>query len=82
MSKFSYQIRCRNGALVDNLLINGDAEQSARKKLEQMYPHCEVLNWHEVATEFGHSSTYEDVLDLINKQTWAFKQSFQKLAFQ
>ena len=69
MSKFSYQIRCRNGALVDNLLINGDTENIARTKLKQMYPHCEVLHWLEVATEFGHSATYQDVLDLINKQT-------------
>ncbi len=69
MSKFSYHIRCRNGALVDNLLINGDAEEAARKKLEQMYPHCVVLSWQEVATAFGHSANYEDVLDLINKET-------------
>lgn len=67
MSKFLYQIRCRNGAVVDNLQIIGELEMQAREKLMQMYPHCEILQWSEVTNELTRNISYEDVLDLINK---------------
>jgi hypothetical protein len=67
MNKFSYRIRCRNGAVVENLQINGELELPAREKLMRMYPNCEVLNWKEIAKDGRYNINYEDVLDLISK---------------
>ena len=41
--KYIYQIRSRNGVIVNNLQIYGRTEEEARQKLEQMYRNCEVL---------------------------------------
>lgn len=65
MIKYVYQIRSRNGVVVDNLQIHGRTEEEARKKLQQMYRHCEVLNTQIMMPERAVTSSYEDVLNLI-----------------
>lgn len=66
MTKYVYQIRSRNGAIVDNLQIAGRDEEDARHKLLQMYLHCEILDTRVLSPDRGNSSTYEDVLSLIS----------------
>lgn len=65
MTKYMYQIRSRNGAIVDNLQIYGRTEEEAKKKLLQMYRHCEILSSHVVLPERSTNSNYEEVLELI-----------------
>ena len=65
MTKYVYQIRSRNGAVVDNLQIYGRNEEEAMRKLQQMYHHCEVLDSHIALPERASNSSYEDVLNLI-----------------
>lgn len=65
MTKYVYQIRSRNGAIVDNLQIAGRDEEEARQKLQQMYLHCEILETRMLSPDRSGSSTYEDVLSLI-----------------
>lgn len=64
MTKYAYQIRSRNGVVVDNLQILGRDENDAIRKLHQMYPHCEILESRVAASE-RVSASYEEVLDLI-----------------
>lgn len=66
MTKYVYQIRSRNGSIVDNLQIAGRDEEEARHKLQQMYVHCEILETRLLSPDRGNNSTYEDVLSLIS----------------
>ena len=65
MTKYIYQIRSRNGAVVDNLQIYGRTEEEARRKLEQMYRNCVILESRIAHPERSSSSSYEEVLSLI-----------------
>lgn len=68
IAKYQFRIRTRNGALVDNLAIFGQAEDEARRKLRQMYKDCEILDCQLLQPSAigrnGHLN-YEDVVDLI-----------------
>jgi len=65
MTKYIYQIRSRNGAVVDNLQIYGRTEEEAKRKLEQMYRNCVILQSRVARPELAANSSYEDVLNLI-----------------
>jgi hypothetical protein len=65
LTKYVYQIRSRNGAVVDNLQISGRTEEEARAKLQQMYLHCEILDTRMLTPERASSASYEDVLSMI-----------------
>ena len=65
MTKYVYQIRSRNGAIVDNLQIYGRDEAEAQRKLQQMYRYCVILDSKIVTPERAANSSYEDVLNLI-----------------
>lgn len=66
--KFVYQIRSRNGVVVNSLQIYGHTEPEARVKLEQMYPRCEILEFGIATPEHHGHTSYEDVLDFIVKE--------------
>ena len=65
MTKYVYQIRSRNGAIVENLQIYGRTEEEAKKKLQQMYRNCEILDTRVVGPERSTNSSYDEVLSLI-----------------
>ncbi|MDZ4099800.1 MAG: hypothetical protein U1E13_14045 [Methylophilaceae bacterium] len=65
MTKYVYQIRSRNGAIVENLQIYGRTEEEAKKKLQQMYRNCEILETRVVGPERPMNSSYDEVLSLI-----------------
>lgn len=64
-TKYVYQIRCRNGAVVDNLQILGQDEEEAKRKLFQMYTNSTILNMTIAESNRSNLLSYEDVLDLI-----------------
>ncbi len=65
LAKYVYQIRCRNGAIVENLQIYGRDQEDARRKLQQMYHHCEILEERVAQPERVGAVSYEDVLSMI-----------------
>jgi len=65
--KYVYQIRSRNGVVVNRLQIYGYTEEEARSKLMQMYRNCEILEFSVAAIEHAGSSSYEEILDTISK---------------
>lgn len=69
ISKYLFRIRTRNGVIVEHLSFYGRDETEARRKVAQIYNHCEVLECvpHQV-TMNGRLGTvkYEDVVDLIS----------------
>ncbi len=68
LAKYVYQIRSRNGVVVNNLQIQGASEEDARQKLMQMYPHCDILSCHSVVAGHHGGTSYEAVLDEIIKE--------------
>ena len=70
ISRYGFRIRTRNGAVVDNLLIHGQNEDDARRKLCQMYRDCEVLtSWSDTRSRSpgNVSNSFEELVDLINR---------------
>ena len=67
LTKYVYQIRCRNGAIVENLQIYGKGEEEARRKLQQMYHHCEILDERVAQPERIGAASFEEVLNLITE---------------
>lgn len=66
ISKFSFRVRTRDGAVVDNLIIGGHDEKDARRKLLQMYQGCEILNARSQPSPVRCSpASYEEVMNLI-----------------
>jgi hypothetical protein len=65
ITKYVYQIRSRNGSVVDNLQIYGRNEEEAQRKLQQMYRNCVILDSRIALPERASHSSYEDVLSLI-----------------
>jgi DNA-nicking Smr family endonuclease len=65
--KYIYQIRSRNGVIVNNLQIYGHTEEEARQKLEQMYRNCEVLESGLAPVEHNGHFSCEDIMDIISK---------------
>jgi hypothetical protein len=65
ITKYVYQIRSRNGSVVENLQIYGRTEEEAERKLKQMYRNCVILDSHIALPERTSHSSYEDVLNLI-----------------
>ena len=68
VSKFGFRVRTRNGAVVENILIAGQDQKDAERKLLQMYQGCEILDSRCCSaasmTRPGLTS-YEDVMNMI-----------------
>lgn len=65
LTKYVYKIRCRNGAIVENLQILGQNEEEANRKLQQMYTHSTILEVNALENSRLTNTTFEDVLDLL-----------------
>ncbi len=67
-TKYGFRIRTRAGMTVDNLLIQGQDEFDARRKLHQMYRDCEVLECNcQSGTGRSPSTSYEEILCLLSR---------------
>lgn len=68
ITKYVFHIHTRNGVEVDNLSIFGRDESEARRKLEQIYNDCEIIECRVLQSSLnvrGGHLNYEDVVDLI-----------------
>lgn len=57
--KFVFKVKCRNGAIVSNLRINGMDLNHAKSRLEQMYPKSTLLACHALDAQ-GNPTTIDD----------------------
>lgn len=65
MCKYIFQIRSRNGILVDNLQIHAQSLEDARRKLQKMYTHCVILSEQTAPLQQNINMSYDDVINLI-----------------
>lgn len=68
LTKYAFRIRTRVGLVVDNLMIHGQDEDDAQRKLRQIYRDCEILG---CVCHRGNVRTppanFEDVLSIITR---------------
>ncbi len=77
MLKFDFSLQTKTGQRIDNILIAGQTQEDAERKLRQMYHHCTVLHCEAKITperlgnagSGGTFSSVEDLVDLIGRQS-------------
>ncbi|MBI3902740.1 MAG: hypothetical protein HY306_07340 [Nitrosomonadales bacterium] len=69
MNKFEFSVLTRNGQKVDGIVIAGQDQQDAERKLRQMYYHCTVTDCTIKQRDMGSlgAMSFEDILSTITK---------------
>lgn len=70
MQKFDFSILTRDGQRVESIIIAGNDEAEAERKLRQMYRYCEIVSCNAKGSGDGKSQqvmSVEDILSLISK---------------
>jgi hypothetical protein len=70
MFKYGFRIRTRSGTPVENLVVHARDQAEAERKLNQVYPHCEITECRVIHTTIGDDGpNLESIISLISKQT-------------
>ena len=70
MQKFDFSILTRDGQRVESIVIAGNDEAEAERKLRQMYRYCEIVSCNAKGVGDGRGQqvmSVEDILSLISK---------------
>jgi hypothetical protein len=68
VTKYEFSIRTRNGQRVDKITIQAQDRETAERRLQQMYTHCEILECSERAADTRQESLdVEGIINLITK---------------
>ena len=69
MLKFDFAIQTRSGQKIDSIVIAGQDQDDAERKLRQMYRKCDVLRCivKESDERQRQAASVEDILTLISK---------------
>lgn len=70
MQKFDFSILTRDGQRVESIVIAGNDEAEAERKLRQMYRYCEIVSCNAKSSGDGKCQqvmSVEDILSLISK---------------
>jgi hypothetical protein len=70
MQKFDFSILTRDGQRVDSVVIAGNDEAEAERKLRMMYRYCEIVSCNAKGSGEGKGQqvmSVEDILSLISK---------------
>jgi hypothetical protein len=70
MIKFAVRIRTRSGLPVDNLVVHARDQADAKRKVEQMYMHCEIIECRQIVSTARQEGTdLEGIISLIARQS-------------
>lgn len=70
MQKFDFSILTRDGQKVESIVIAGNDEAEAERKLRQMYRYCQIVSCNARDAGEGRNQqvmSVEDILSLISK---------------
>ncbi len=70
MQKFDFSILTRDGQRVESVVIAGNDEAEAERKLRQMYRYCEIVSCNARSAAEGKVQqvmSVEDILSLISR---------------
>ncbi|WP_338848215.1 hypothetical protein V8J88_05120 [Massilia sp. W12] len=73
MLKYEFSLQTKNGQHIDNIVIAGQSQEDAQRKLFQMYHHCTILRCETRVTPQRLSvgsvhSSVEEIVDLIARE--------------
>jgi len=69
MFKYGFRIRTRSGTPVENLVVHARDQAEAERKINQVYPHCEIIECRVIHTAIGDDSlNLENIISLISRQ--------------
>jgi len=69
MTKYGFRIRTRSGTPVDNLVLQARDYAEAERKINQIYPHCEILECRQIQSPTGDDAlNLERIISLIASQ--------------
>jgi len=70
MYKYGFRIRTRSGTPVENLVVQARDQAEAERKLNQVYPHCEITECRVIHTAIGDDGpSLESIISLISRQS-------------
>jgi hypothetical protein len=69
MFKYGFRIRTRSGTPVENLVVQARDRAEAERKINQIYPHCEIIECRVIHTAIGDDgASLESIISLIARQ--------------
>jgi hypothetical protein len=69
MFKYAIRIRTRSGTPVDNLALQARDQAEAERRINQMYPGCEVVECRVIQAPAGEDDlSLDNILTLIARQ--------------
>ncbi|HXZ93328.1 MAG TPA: hypothetical protein VEG36_10675 [Burkholderiales bacterium] len=69
MTKYGIRIRTRSGTPVDNLAVQARDQAEAERKINQIYPGCEIIECRVIQAPAGEDGvTLDSILTLISRQ--------------
>ena len=69
MYKYGFRIRTRSGTPVENLVVQARDQAEAERKLNQVYPHCEITECRVIRSAIGDDGpSLESIISLISRQ--------------
>ena len=70
MFKYGFKIRTRSGTPVENLVLQARDQAEAERKLNQIYPNCEITECRVIHTTIGDDgANLESIISLIVRQS-------------
>jgi hypothetical protein len=69
MLKYEFSVQTRSGQKIDSIVIAGQDQEHAERKLYQMYRNCQILNVvvRNPEEKAWQATSMEDILTLISK---------------
>jgi hypothetical protein len=68
LTRFSFRIRTRSGTPVENLMIQAADQAQAERRLQQMYPYCEIVECRELTAVLrDESANLDTIISLISR---------------
>lgn len=69
MFKYSFRIRTRSGTPVENLMLQARDRAEAERRINQIYPHCEIIECRVIHSAIGDDgASLESIISLISRQ--------------
>jgi hypothetical protein len=69
MFKYGFRIRTRSGTPVENLVVQARDRAEAERKINQIYPHCEIIECRVIQSTIGDDGpSLESIISHISRQ--------------
>lgn len=66
LSRFAFRIRTRTGTPVENLMLQAADQAQAESRIQQMYPHCQIVECRELtAMPRDDAASLDSIISLI-----------------